>query len=316
MENFFNNERMVKSILKWKTHVLIAVAAAIVVSAFISSPVVIKPKYKSVAKIYPINTQLYSKESESEQMLEDIRSSDIKFKMIEAFQLDKVYRLNRDAPLYQTYVFDKYDKNVSYKKTEYESVEIRVLDENPQRASDMVDSLIVFFHQLKQQQRNYKFLEQAYLAERDLKLKNAEIDSLQEIINHLSTEYGLLNYETQVEVATAGLMDAAARRGDTKPAKEMLENLQKKGFEFDRIHRQLKSFQRNADSLKVLYDYGISHGTKKITYSIVVEKPYPADKKSYPVRWLIVFLSTVATIIASVIAVVTIEYFRERSSAK
>jgi hypothetical protein len=263
-----------------------------------------------------VNTQIYSEESESEQMLEDIRSIDIKFRLIDAFHLDQVYKISKSDPLYKTYILDKLSNNVSFKKTEFETIEIKVLDENPQRASDMVDSLILYFNQLLQSQHSIKYLEVAEITERDLKLKNAEIDSVSVILSQLSAQYNILDYDAQVEAATTGLMEAAARGGDARPAKEMLENLKSKGIEFSRLHTQLKEFQRVADSIKVQHDWGLSHGTKKITYSVVVDKPFPADKKSYPVRWLIVMLSTLATFMASVVTVLLIDYSRERRSTK
>jgi capsular polysaccharide biosynthesis protein len=316
MENFFNNERIFKSLWKWKTHILIAVVAAIVLSVIISSPLFIKPKYKSSGKLYPVNFQVYSEESESEQLLENIRSVDIKFRLIDAFELDKVYKVNRQDPLYKTYILDKFNKNISFKKTEFESVEIKVLDENPQRASDMVDSLILYFNQMLQYQHSVKYLEVAEIAAHDLEKKNKEIDSLTIIMNELRSQYGLLDYETQVEGATTGLMEAAAKSGNTKPAKELIESLKAKGGEFQRMQNQLQEFERVADSLKIQHDWGISHGTKKISYGIVVENPFPADKKSYPVRWLIVFLSTIATLFAAMVSVLLIDFIRERNSAE
>jgi capsular polysaccharide biosynthesis protein len=316
MENFFNNERMFKSLWRWRTHIIITVLAAIVLSAFFSSSIFIKPKFKSSGRLYPVNTQVYSEESESEQMLEDIRSTDIKFRLIDAFQLDKVYNVSKNDPLFKTYIFDKFNKNISFKKTEFETVEIKVLDENPQRASDMVDSLILYFNQLLQEQHSVKYLEVAEISKRDLELKKAEIDSLSALLKELSQSHNLLDYNTQVEAATAGLMEAAARGGDTRPAKQLIENLKDKGIEFNLLHSQLNEFQRVADSLKIQYDWGLSHGSKKITYSIVVERPFPADKKSYPVRWLIVMISTLTTLMASVVSVLLIDYFRERNAAK
>ncbi len=316
MENFFNNERIFKSLWKWKTHILVAVAAAIVLSVIISSPLFIKPKYKSSGKLYPVNFQVYSEESESEQLLENIRSVDIKFRLIDAFELDKVYKVNRQDPLYKTYILDKFNKNISFKKTEFESVEIKVLDENPQRASDMVDSIILYFNQMLQKQHAVKYLEVAEIAAHDLEIKNREIDSLSTIMNELRSQYGLLDYDTQVEGATTGLMEAAAKNGNTKPAKEMIENLKVKGGEFQRMQNQLMEFERVADSLKIQHDWGLSHGTKKISYGIVVENPFPADKKSYPVRWLIVFLSAVATLFAGMVTVLLIDFIRERNSAE
>jgi len=316
MENFFNNERIFKTLWKWRAHILIAVAIAIVLSVIISSPLFIKPKYKSSGKLYPVNFQVYSEESESEQLLENIRSVDIKFRLIDAFQLDKVYKVNRQDPLYKTYILDKFNKNISFKKTEFESVEIKVLDENPQRASDMVDSLILYFNQMLQKQHAVKYLEVAEIAAHDLEMKNKEIDSLTTIMNELRSQFGLLDYDTQVEGATTGLMEAAAKNGNTKPAKELIENLKVKGGEFQRMQNQLLEFQRVADSLKIQHDWGLSHGTKKISYGIVVENPFPADKKSYPVRWLIVFLSAVATLFAGMVTVLLIDFIRERNSAE
>ncbi|HNW49477.1 MAG TPA: Wzz/FepE/Etk N-terminal domain-containing protein [Prolixibacteraceae bacterium] len=316
MENFFNNEKIFRSLWKWKIHITIVVFAAILLSVIITSPFIIKPKFKSTGKVYPVNTMTYSEESESEQMLEDIRSVDNKFRLIDAFHLDKVYMISKSDPLYKTYMLAEFDKNVSFKKTEFETIEIKVLDESPQRASDMVDSLILYFDQLLQRQFAIKYLEVAEIAKKDLQNKNREIDSVQAVLSDLSKKYGILDYDTQVKAATEGLMNAAALKGDTKPSKELLDNLKENGIEFKRLSSQLHSFQRVADSLKIQYDFGISQGMKKITYSIVVERPFPADKKSYPVRWLIVMLSTIAALAASVITVLMIDFYRERIAAK
>jgi len=180
----------------------------------------------------------------------------------------------------------------------------------------MVDSLILYFNQMLQKQHAVKYLEVAEIAAHDLEMKNKEIDSLTTIMNELRSQFGLLDYDTQVEGATTGLMEAAAKNGNTKPAKELIENLKVKGGEFQRMQNQLLEFQRVADSLKIQHDWGLSHGTKKISYGIVVENPFPADKKSYPVRWLIVFLSAVATLFAGMVTVLLIDFIRERNSAE
>jgi hypothetical protein len=43
------------------------------------------------------------------------------------------------------------------------------------------------------------------------------------------------------------------------------------------------------------YDKVMSDLNKILTYSNIVSKPYPADKKSYPIRWIIVVVSVVST---------------------
>jgi capsular polysaccharide biosynthesis protein len=315
MENFFDNRRILQSIWRWKFHLIVVGVIAAIFSIIISSPLFIKPKYKSQAKVYPVNLAAYSDESESEQLLEMISTNDLKFKVIESFDLPTVYKVNPNDPLFQTYILDKYNKNVSFKKTKFETVEIKVMDTDPQRACNMVDSIIVFLNQKVQRLHGEKYMEVYKIAIRDIELKRKAIDSIQNRIVELSKQYGLLDYKLQVEAASAGLMDASARGGNPKPAKDMLGSLVEKGNEFDWLNRRIASHERIIDSLSVIRDFSLSHATKNITYCIVVEEPFPADKKSYPIRWLILFFSTVSALAIGVITVVFIDYIRAGKSA-
>lgn len=309
MENFFDNQRILRSIWKWRIHICVVVVLAIAVSAFISSPVCITPKYKSVAKLYPVNISGYSEESESEQLLELISGNDIKFKIIDAFDLMSVYKINPEDPLSQTYVLDQYNSNVTFNKTKFESVEVKVLDKDPNRACNMADSIIKFFDYKMQHLHGAKYYEVYSIAVRDIAQQNEEADSLRLVMNDLVQKYGLFNYNMQLKAASDGLMEAASRNGSQKPANELLSNLKEKGLELEKVQRMLARNERMIDSLSVIRDFSYSSATKKITYTIVADKPFPADKKSYPIRWLIVFLSTFSALLLSIVTVVTIDYF-------
>jgi uncharacterized protein involved in exopolysaccharide biosynthesis len=50
---------------------------------------------------------------------------------------------------------------------------------------------------------------------------------------------------------------------------------------------------------------------KEITYSHVVENPFPADKKAYPVRWLIVAFSTLSAVFFSLLVFLILDYRKE-----
>lgn len=316
MEKFFDNQRIVQSLWHWRIHLLIVIVIAAVVSAVISSSLFITPKYKSVARLYPVNLAEYSEESESEQMLEFIGANDLKFKIIEAFDLATVYKINPNDRLFKTYILAEYDKNVSFKKTKFESIEVKVLDQDPQRASNMVDSIIVFFNRKIQHLHGEKYMEVYNIAKRDIALKYKTVDSIQNRLEMLRKDYNLLDYNLQVESSTQGLMEASARNGNPKPARDMIENLKEKGGEFDWLQRRLHSNERVIDSLIMIRDFSYSSATKRITYSIVVESPFPADKKSYPIRWLIMFLSVISAFAVGLVTVVTIDYFRAEKLAE
>jgi uncharacterized protein involved in exopolysaccharide biosynthesis len=48
---------------------------------------------------------------------------------------------------------------------------------------------------------------------------------------------------------------------------------------------------------------------EKMPLKFVVDQAYPAEKKSYPVRWLIVTVTTLATFVIAVLAVIALESF-------
>ncbi len=298
MKEIFDNSFVLKVIWKWKIHLAAVGAASIILAAIFSSPFFIEPKYKSTGRLYPTNTITYSEESESEQMMEILNSSDIKNRMIETFNLADRYKINIDDPFSKTKILRKYNKYVNCKKTEYESIEINVMDSDPFISSSMVDSLISFYNQKVFFMRSMLYRDKAETYKRDLTMKLQEIDTLNKKMEILRTDYGLLSYGVQVEQTTMGYMTALAEGVPEKSLKQIekvMENLQLKGGEFLLLEKKLQNDINIRDTLQRRYEQSLSAATKRITYSTVVEKPFPADKKSYPVRWLIVFVSLLAT---------------------
>ncbi|HKK82503.1 MAG TPA: hypothetical protein VJ909_09650 [Prolixibacteraceae bacterium] len=314
MDNFFDNSRILKSVWKWKFHIGVAVFAAIVASAIISGPAFITPKFKSTARLYPANIAEVSEESTSEHLLEFLQSTDIKFRLINTFQLNDVYDVNPEGKYYKAYILDEYRRHVEYKKTDFETVEISVLDEDPIRARDMVDSLIVFLNDAIHREKSAKFLEKAIAAKNELAVKKAEIDSVENRIDHIRQKTGLIDYFAQATTATRGLMDAAAMGGDKRPAQKTLSHLVEKGTELRRNLELLEDFEVKADTLRKRHERYYNRVIQDVSYSKIVEHPFAADKKAHPIRWLIVFLATLGTGIISIITVSLIDYIREIKS--
>lgn len=308
MENFFDISKIFKMLWKWKIGLTVVVIVALAASVLISSPLFIKPKYKSTARLYPVNIAEYSEESESEQLLEFLNSTDIKFKLIEEMKLDEVYRINKQDPLYQSYILTELAENLSLKKTEYETIEIRVLDESPQRAADMVDSLISFLNQKIQSVHSYKYWEVANIAKQDINRQQNIIDSIKTEMQNIRQEYGILDYDLQVEAASEGLY-----KSNSAKAEKLLSGIKEKGGEYKYLQNRLAHREMMLDSIQVEYDWALSNAQKKVTYSLVVEHPFISDKKAYPVRWLIVVLSAFGAFIFGALTVLVIEFTRERS---
>jgi capsular polysaccharide biosynthesis protein len=316
MNDFFDNQRILNLIWKRKFHFVIVGLIAIALSAVFSGPKFIKPKFKSTARIYPTNIWVLSNESETEQMLEVVNSRDIKLKMFDVFHLDKVYKISKDDPHFLSYMLNIYNDNVKTSKTEYETVEIEVLDHDPKRASDMCDSIIHFYNKKVEEMHRIKNKEMVDISKTGLDRKYKELDSLILVLDTLKTEYGILDFETQTPEITRGYMSAlAAGRGsasDTKKIQELYSNFSKEGTKAEWVGSRLDFLENVIDSLTIQYELYLSEYEKEITYCHVVEYPVPADKKSYPVRWLIVALTTISAVFFSLLVFLIFDYRKKR----
>ncbi|HAQ19175.1 MAG TPA: hypothetical protein DCR40_08085 [Prolixibacteraceae bacterium] len=312
MTNFFDNQNLLETLWKWKKHLIAVGILAVFFSAIFSSSTFIKPKFKSVARIYPSNNiYTFSDESESEQMLEIINSQDIKLRVIDAFNLGEVYKISKQDPQYLTYMLAEFNDNVSFKKTEYETIEIQVLDTDPKRACTMCDSIISFLDEKVRSMHRIKYEEVAHIAKKDLALITHDIDSIGEKLNVLRKEYKILNYQSQSEEITKGMVRMLTeQKKNTSGGKELeqwMKNLSEKGGEYEFLDNQHKFMVTQMDSIKKVYNQSVSSANKKIIYGQRVQNPVPADKKSYPVRWLIVLVSTFAALFCAILVILLLE---------
>lgn len=315
MNNFFDNQRILTLIWRRKFHFIVVGIVAMILGAVFSGPAFIKPKFKSTARLYPSNISEMSEESRTEQMLEIINSNDVKLRMFRAFKLDESYKIEKDDPQYLTYMFDIYNQNVKTSKTQYETVEIDVMDFDPQQASNMCDSIIHFYNQKVGQIHKTKTREMIQILQEQMDKKSVEIDTIATALNQLRAKTGIVDFKNQVPEITRGYMTALATgRGSTSDAKEikkLYDNMVAEGTDSYWLERRYNTVINQIDSVKTLYEINLAEYQKNITYSHIVESPFPADKKSYPVRWLIVVFSAFSAVFFALLVFLVIDYKKD-----
>lgn len=297
MKSFFDNQNLLAIVWKWKLHLLIVGVVTFLAAAVFSSPLFIQPLFQSQARVYPTNTQTFSEESESEQMLEMLHSSDLKWQLIDAFDLTSRFDISTAERFYRTKIMEEYNERITCKKTEYESIEIKALDADPVVASSMVDSLIHFYNRKILALHKEKAREDAATILKQLERKTTAIDQVVAKMEPLRKEYGLLDYEIQAAQVTQGYVQALARGAAGRSVadiKQLKANLEEQGGTFFLLQKELAGLEAQRDTLANRYDKALIKAEKNSTYTMVIEKPFPADKKAYPIRWLIVLLSLIA----------------------
>ena len=312
MANYFDNQNLLETLWKWKKHLIAVGFLAVIASVIFSSAMFIKPKFKSTARIYPSNNiYVFSEESQSEQLLEIISALDIKLQVIDAFNLSDVYKISKQDPQYLTYMMAEFNDNVKFKKTEFETIEIQVLDTDPERACAMCDSIISFLDDKVRSLHRLKYEEVVKIARKDYAILSHQIDSVEEKLNFFRKEYQIVDYSTQAKEITKGMVSVLAnqKEGTTggKKLEKWMKDFTEKGGEFVLLDQQQKLLVIQRSDLKKVLDESISNATKKIVYGMKVQSPVPADKKSYPVRSIIVLISTLAALFVAILVILVIE---------
>lgn len=311
----FDNTDMLQVAMKRKFHLLAVAVVAILIGCVISSEWVIKPKYSSTAVLYPSNLIPYSEETPSEQLLQLFQSSDVRARMIKAFNLAGHYNIDTTSRSARTSLLLTYDENVDIRKTEFESVKIEILDTDPVRAAQMVDSIIHFVDLKARALQRQKTGEVVLIFKEQLIHKQKQMDSLEVALKNLRVKYGLLDYKAQTKEVTKSYMKSIggsrSRELDT-----IVNNLQEKGGELVSATELLDKVRGDYADIRSEYDKALSDLKKELTYSNVVTKPFVADTKSYPVRWLVVLVFLASSLVLAFLLFILFESRQKRKAAQ
>jgi uncharacterized protein involved in exopolysaccharide biosynthesis len=292
-----------------KPLIIVGIIAAIAAAVF-SGPSFIKPRYKSEAVLYPSNLTKYSDESPTEQMIQLLAASDIRDSIIRTFDLYQHYEIDSvKNKAHRSEIVKLYDQNVSVSKTEYESVDIVAYDTDPQYASAIIDSMMSYLNKKARELQREKSYEVLVMYRHRLEMKKTEMDSMETLIQDYRNKYGLLEYKTQAQ-EYARAYGRALQSGSPRAiseTKQMLLTLGEKGGEFNSLMEHLWRIRGSYNDLKQDYENAINDVTKILTYANVITHPVPADKKSYPIRWLIVVIAVASTLFLSFLVLLFID---------
>lgn len=295
MKQYFENDEILGVLWRWKKPLAIIFAISVLGSALFSSPIFIKPKYKSFARVYPTNLKKYSEESPTEQMIQMLESDVIRRRLCEQYQLDTIFDIPKDDPHYRDLLYREYTDHVHFKKTKFESVEIEVLSTNPSVAYNMVNSIVDLYNIEVKRLQDEKLVEAVNTVKELMDQKKNEMDELEKRLNVLRQKYGILDYSSQVKNLSKEYYKLLARSNvdpnKISKVKEELDNLKSKGVEYENLSGRLWSVRDAFTSFKQKYEEHIKELNRKKEYAVNIVNPYLADKKTYPVRWLIVLVS-------------------------
>ncbi len=317
MDTFFSNIKLIQIVIKWKWHLIIVAIAAALVSLLVSSPFIMKPRFKSSAIIYPSNILPYSDESQTEQMLQWMKSNDVRDSVIKKFDLAKHYGISPDEKYFASILDGIYNKNVNISKTQYESIEVSVVDVDPAMARDMVNAILLYSDSKIRNTHQTKYLEVFKSVERLLKAKQAEMDSVKKLYRDLALTYGIFDVGGQSQEITRGelrTVDGGGSGINSKDVTRLKQSMLDKSAELLYLGNRISHTATEYSEIMVRYEAAKFDIDKKFTYVNVVTPPVVADKKSYPKRLFVLFYFVAGSLLFSLLVIVLLEQSRISTS--
>jgi len=188
------------------------------------------------------------------------------------------------------------------------------MDSDPQVACDIVNDIINFYNQKVLETHRLKYKEVVEILGNRLANKQWEIDEVESKHYILRNEYGLIDYPNQSREVARGFLGTVdgnnASQVNKKEVMKLKKNLEEKGGEFifynDRYFDLVEEYGR----VKMDYQNALMNYERDITYVSVVSEPFPSDKKSHPIRWVIVALTAIATLFFGFVVILILENFQ------
>lgn len=288
MENL-NTKDIIPILVKNKTRIIIVTLIAAVASVVVSF--MLKPRFKSYAVVYPVNLSPSSEESNTEQLLQYFYSEEVKHAVAKKFDLYTHYEVDTAAKGHEA-MFDLYFKgNVNISPTLYESIEIVVKDESPEMARNIAQALIDETNNLILSIKRERLSEYIKNSMKGITAEAHGLDSINTKLNEIRTSYNIIDVKAQAKYLAKKTIGGGQLN---EPEKRIYEGIQLKNTELEKLWNAANGQQGTMNYFrdqkdKYLFDYN-----SEISFTNVVSKPTLPDKKFFPVRWLIVTVSTLS----------------------
>ena len=335
----FDSTNFIIFLHQWRKPLFIITIAAFIASIIFSAPFFITPKYKSTVIMFPTSSNSISKallsevtgekqdilqfgeDEQAEQMLQILSSNKIRDRIIEKYNLQEHYEIDPDSKYIKTKLYNTYENNVTFRRTEYMAVKITVLDKDPVVAAAMANDIAELLDSTKntmQKERAvmaYRIVEAEYL-----KLK-LEVQQMEDSLSKLRM-LGVHDYESQAEMINQQLAIELAKgnRTGVKVLEDKLDELAKYGGPYVSIRDALEHEKKQLSEVKSKYEEAKIDAEEVLPQKFIVNSAYEAEKKSYPIRWIIVLVSTFSAFILGVIILAVLDslskYNKKKKSLK
>lgn len=317
----FNAIDLIDFIWKYKKTFIIIGFLAAVISSVVA--LVMEERYLSTVTLYPTKASAVSfsevitedqsvskfgEEEEAEQMLQILGSEPIRNNVISTFNLMQHYDIKEDDKYKNTTLAKTYSDFINFERNNKGAVLIKVMDKSPDTAALIANHIAGLFDSIK----NNMIHQRAYP---DFEIKKIKLEKLQNEMKMLmDTMSQLTSLGVVTNEAYQGLTEAMLNAKDKETKDRYLKKIEmteKYGSVLHAFQVKVEFLAERISTMETSYEQAETDAHSSISHKFVVETATPSEKKAYPIRWLIVVVSTFVTVFLTFILLLFTEKIKE-----
>lgn len=324
----FDSTNLLFFLLRYRIPLIGISLAAAIVSAVVS--LMIQEKYLSTVILFPAASNSISKslmtedvtgkqdinafgeEEQAEQLLQMLNSDEISGYIREKYNLREHYGIDTASKYALTETVKQYEDNVTFKRTEFNSVRIDVLDHDKNVAAAIANDIAAKLDSVRTRMQHDRAKVGLQIIEKEYLEMQAYMKSMEDSLTAIRKR-GLYDFEVEIEQLTKAYYDALAKgnQGLIKELESKLEIFANYGSAYLSLTENLEYEREHLALLRAKYEETKADASESLTTKFVVNKAWPSEKKAYPIRWLIVVVSTFSAFLLTVLGIIALENLRK-----
>lgn len=331
----FDSSNLIIFLYKWRKSLFIVLVTALFASWFFSCPWFITPKFKSTVILFPASNTSVSKallseqsakgqdltafgeDEQAEQLLQILNSNKIRDRVVKQFNLMEHYGIDSNSSYKYSRLFKEYENNISFRRTEFMAVQISVYDTDPQMAADIANSIAALLDSTKNDMQRQRSIKGFKVVEAEYNTMKAEISKIVDSLISLGS-LGVNDVEYQSQVLNQQFAIALMNGNRTAQAalQKKLDVLGKYGGIYMSLKNELEFKTEQLTLLQAKFKESKVDAEENLPQKFIVSDAYKAEKKSYPVRWLIVIVSAISALFVTIIVIMVMEKISDYNAHK
>lgn len=322
----FSSASIIARAYNYRKQLIIISTAALVIS--IAVAFIIPPMFKSVVVLFPApsssisetylashnlqeRSSVFGADEEVEQILQVLHSDEVRDRVVKRHDLYTLYDIDPEEDHARTKLKKEFEKNITFRRTQYMAVEVVVYDEDAQKSADIANDITVILDEVMNATLKERAIQTFGIVKNELESKKKQLAILQDSLKKIMQK-GVFDYESQSEVFNEAYADALAS-GNVAAAKRIgtvLDTIAVYGGEYVAIRDYLFYESEKLSALNAKYNEAKVDAEQSLSHSMVVNKAQKPDKKAKPLRTLIVIASTLGTFMLALLLLLFRDYVK------